>query len=63
MVRTTALIVVTFVVGWGPAVVKFMLVCEECALNHLDTHTVMYLGTLCNTLYTVKVPISNSRFL
>ncbi|XP_071540154.1 uncharacterized protein [Panulirus ornatus] len=54
-VRTTALIVGTFVVGWGPAVVKFLLVCSDCVIQELDLHTNMYLGAAFNTLFSLKV--------
>nr|XP_045593512.1 trace amine-associated receptor 8-like [Procambarus clarkii] len=54
-VRTTALIVGTFVVGWGPAVVKFVLICGECVFQEMDLHTQMYLGAGFNTLFSLKV--------
>ncbi|KAK8740241.1 hypothetical protein OTU49_003121, partial [Cherax quadricarinatus] len=54
-VRTTALIVVTFLVGWGPAVVKFILICSECVYTKTDLHTQMYLGAAFNTLFSLKV--------
>ncbi|KAK8388917.1 hypothetical protein O3P69_020703 [Scylla paramamosain] len=55
MVRLSAMFVVTFVLGWGPAVAKFVLVCENCLISDLDLQTSMYLGAAFNTLFTLKV--------
>lgn len=56
-VRTTALIVGTFVVGWGPAMVKFLLVCDECPIKpgSIDLTTNIALGAIVNTIYCLKV--------
>ncbi|XP_071540301.1 uncharacterized protein [Panulirus ornatus] len=56
-VRTTALIVGTFVVGWGPAVVKFLMVCDECVIKPGDISMTLSLaiGTTVNLIYCLKV--------
>ncbi|KAG0718270.1 hypothetical protein GWK47_052759 [Chionoecetes opilio] len=56
-VRTTALIVGTFVVGWGPAMVKFLLVCDECPIKpqSIDLTTNIALGVFVNITYCLKV--------
>lgn len=56
-VRTTALIVGTFVVGWGPAVVKFLLVCEECVIHprHISITVSLAMGATVNIIYCLKV--------
>ncbi|KAK3854831.1 hypothetical protein Pcinc_038705 [Petrolisthes cinctipes] len=54
-VRTTALIVVTYLVGWGPAVLKFLLVCSKCIISEPDFTTNMFIGIACNALFAVKV--------
>ncbi|ROT85212.1 putative G-protein coupled octopamine receptor [Penaeus vannamei] len=56
-VRTTALIVGTFVIGWGPAVVKFMLICEECVIhpNAVDESVHIAMGATVNVIYCLKV--------
>ncbi|KAK4287120.1 hypothetical protein Pmani_039804 [Petrolisthes manimaculis] len=56
-VRTTALIVGTFVVGWGPAVVKFVLICEDCLVPpSLISNTTNYaMGVAFNIMFCLKV--------
>ncbi|XP_069189283.1 melanocortin receptor 4-like [Procambarus clarkii] len=56
-VRTTALIVGTFVVGWGPAVIKFLLVCDECVVSPTSVTVTMSLviGASVNIIYCLKV--------
>ncbi|MPC86855.1 hypothetical protein E2C01_081693 [Portunus trituberculatus] len=58
MVRLSAMFVVTFILGWGPAVAKFVLVCENCLISDLELQTSMYLGAAFNTLFTLKVSVS-----
>ena len=57
-VSTSALIVSTFVLGWVPAMAKFVLLCPTCPyvpLEHVSRRTEIVLGVLCNGLYTLKV--------
>ncbi|XP_047469408.1 glucose-dependent insulinotropic receptor-like [Penaeus chinensis] len=56
-VRTTALIVGTFVIGWSPAVVKFILVCEECVIHphDVDESVNIAMGATVNVIYCLKV--------
>nr|XP_027211255.1 adenosine receptor A1-like [Penaeus vannamei] len=54
-VATTALIVGTFVMGWVPAVVKYVLVCPNCPVSNLTLLTQLILGVIVNSLYTLKV--------
>ncbi len=57
MVRLSAMFVVTFLLGWGPAVAKFVLVCDNCLISDLELTTNMYLGAAFNTLYTLKARV------
>ncbi|XP_042876498.1 uncharacterized protein LOC122256103 [Penaeus japonicus] len=54
-VATTALIVGTFVMGWVPAMIKYVLVCQNCPVSNLDFLTQLILGIIVNSLYTLKV--------
>ncbi|XP_050717279.1 lysophosphatidic acid receptor 1-like isoform X2 [Eriocheir sinensis] len=56
-VKTTTLIVGSFVMGWGPAMVKFLLVCDECPIKttSIDLTTNFALGVIVNTIYCLKV--------
>ncbi|KAK8389048.1 hypothetical protein O3P69_020784 [Scylla paramamosain] len=56
-VRTTALIVSSFVVGWGPAMVKFLLVCDECPIKpgSISLTTNIALGVIVNIIFCLKV--------
>ncbi|XP_037780916.1 adenosine receptor A1-like [Penaeus monodon] len=54
-VATTALIVGTFVMGWVPAMVKYVLVCHNCPVSNLSFLTQLVLGIIVNSLYTLKV--------
>ena len=61
MVRLSAMFVMTFILGWGPAVAKFVLVCTNCLISDLDLQTNMYLGAAFNTLFTLKVSMGVLR--
>nr|XP_053653954.1 uncharacterized protein LOC128703353 [Cherax quadricarinatus] len=56
-VRTTALIVGTFVLGWSPALLKFLLICEECVIHPRSVSITMNLalGATVNIIYCLKV--------
>lgn len=43
--------------GWGPAMVKFLLVCDECPIKttSIDLTTNFTLGVIVNTIYCLKV--------
>ncbi|XP_065338945.1 melanocortin receptor 5-like [Cloeon dipterum] len=55
-VKTTVMIMGTYVVGWMPAVLVFCLVCADC-VYHFDTAsrvTMLYIYTTINFLYILK---------
>ncbi|XP_064079206.1 trace amine-associated receptor 4-like [Macrobrachium nipponense] len=54
-VRTTALIVLTFLIGWVPAVLKFILICPNCVFTNVDQTTNVALGAAFNIMFSVKV--------
>ncbi|XP_068243924.1 trace amine-associated receptor 3-like [Palaemon carinicauda] len=54
-VRTTALIVLTFLIGWVPAILKFVLICPYCVFTNVDYTTNIALGAAFNIMFSVKV--------
>jgi len=55
-VKTTVLILGTYVLGWMPAVMVYCLVCADCAysFNFADRITTFCIYTTCNLLFILK---------
>jgi len=55
-VKTTVLILGTYVLGWMPAVLVYCLVCADCVLDFqfADRVTMFCVYTTCNFLYILK---------
>ncbi|RXG51987.1 hypothetical protein Avbf_02038 [Armadillidium vulgare] len=53
-VKTTALIVITFLIGWTPAVLAFLLICKDCFFQISDIRTLMGIFSTTYILIIVK---------
>ncbi|KAL7639073.1 UNVERIFIED_CONTAM: hypothetical protein RMT77_010607 [Armadillidium vulgare] len=58
-VKTTALIVITFLIGWTPAVLAFLLICKDCFFQISDIRTLMGIFSTTYILIIVKVFVDN----
>ncbi|XP_072743257.1 uncharacterized protein [Anoplolepis gracilipes] len=59
-VHTTLYILGSFVIGWMPAVIVYMLVCDDCILqlNGISVHTTFFIYAVINGLIILKTLVN-----
>ncbi|EFN88898.1 Trace amine-associated receptor 4 [Harpegnathos saltator] len=59
-VHTTLFILGSFLIGWMPGVIMYMLVCEDCLLqfNWLSGHSTFFIYTIINCLIILKTLVN-----